>query len=276
MSDEFDKLQRLKTEDQSPLRSIAFVVAYDGTDFCGSQRQTKGRSVQGDLENALSQIFKTPIEVSMSSRTDGGVHATGNVGRFFTNHSTPAQNIPLALNQVLERDVRVKSAWETEEAFHPRHSARVRTYRYTIDNSAIENPLMRRFVGRVRGALDEKAMQSVCPLFLGVRDFASWQNAGSPPTGGTVRNMTQLEVAPRQDVFGSDVIDITMSANGFLYQMVRNIVGTLIEVGRGKLSAQDVVRLMDAKDRTQCPPPAPSQGLCLTHISFEEAKQFAQ
>ena len=84
--------------------------------------------------------------------------------------------------------------------------------------------------------------------------------------------MTQLEVAPRQDVFGSDVIDITMSANGFLYQMVRNIVGTLIEVGRGKLSSQDVVRLMAAKDRTQCSPPAPSQGLCLTHISFEEAK----
>ncbi len=266
----------LKTEDQSPLRSIAFVVAYDGTDFCGSQRQTNERSVQGDLEDALSAIFKTPVEVSMSSRTDGGVHATGNVGRFFMNHPIPAQKVPFALNQVLERDVRVKSAWETDESFHPRHSARVRTYRYTIDNSAIENPLMRRFVGRVRGALDVAAMQNVCSLFIGVRDFASWQNAGSPPTGGTMRNMTQLEVAPRQDVFGSDVIDITMSANGFLYQMVRNIVGTLIEVGRGKMSAQNVVRLMDAKDRTQCSPPAPSQGLCLTHISFEEAKRFAQ
>ncbi|HVF84416.1 MAG TPA: tRNA pseudouridine(38-40) synthase TruA [Abditibacteriaceae bacterium] len=272
MANEFSQLQRPETEDQKLSRSIAFVVAYDGTDFCGSQRQTNGRSVQGDLEAALSVIFKTPVEVSMSSRTDGGVHATGNVGRFFTNHPILAQNIPFALNQVLERDVRVKSAWETDENFHPRHSARVRTYRYTIDNLAIENPLMRRFVGRVRGALDVEAMQSVCPSFVGVCDFASWQNAGSPPTGGTVRNMTQLEVAPRQDVFGSDVIDITMSANAFLYQMVRNVVGTLIEAGRGKLSAQDVVRLMDAKDRTLCPPPAPSQGLCLTHISFEEAK----
>lgn len=258
------------------MRSIAFIVAYDGTDFCGSQRQTNGRSVQGELETAFSGIFKTSIEVSMSSRTDAGVHATGQVARFFTEHAILAQNVPFALNRVLDKDVRVTKAWETDAVFHPRHSARVRTYRYTIDNSVIENPLTRRYVGRVRGALSVEAMQSVCSSFVGVRDFAAWQNAGSPPTGGTVRNMTQLEVASRADGFGAEVIDITISANGFLYQMVRNIVGTLIEVGRGKLNAQDIADLMESKDRTLCPSPSPSQGLCLTHISFEEAKQFAQ
>ncbi len=271
MADEFASLQRAKIEDRRPARNIAFVVAYDGTDFCGSQRQKNGRSVQGDLEDALSRIFKAPVEVAMSSRTDAGVHATGNVARFFTEHLMPAERVPLALNQVLERDVRVTTAWEADERFHPRHSARVRTYRYTIDNSAIENPLLRRYVGRVRGSLNVDAMQSVCPCFVGVRDFAAWQNAGSPPTGGTVRNMTQLEVASRS-AFGSDTIEITISANGFLYQMVRNIVGALIEVGRGKLDAQDVTRLMDGKDRALCPSPAPPQGLCLTHISFEDAK----
>ncbi len=255
------------------MRSIAFVVAYDGTNFCGSQRQNNGRSVQGELENALTAIFKTPVEVSMSSRTDAGVHATGNVARFFTSHSISTRGVPFALNRVLDNDVRVQSAWETDSTFHPRHSARVRTYRYTIDNSRVGNPLTQRYVGRVRGSLNVEEMQSVCGCFVGVRDFAAWQNAGSPPTGGTVRNMTQLEVASRPDVFGSDVIDITMSANGFLYQMVRNIVGTLIEVGREKLNIQDVQRLMDEKDRTRCPSPAPSPGLCLTHISFQETEE---
>jgi tRNA pseudouridine38-40 synthase len=250
------------------LRHIAFEVAYDGTDWCGSQRQTNGRSVQGELESALQTVFKTPTTVLLAGRTDAGVHATGQAGRFETSHTIAAERVPLALNRVLDRSIRVVRAWEVGERWHPRYSATSRVYRYWIDNAPIHNPLTARVAGQVRDALDVEAMRAVCGEFVGERDFAAWQSAGSPPSGGTVRIVRELKVARREDCFGSDLIEIEIEANGFLYQMVRNIVGALMEAGRGKLDAQRIAQLFAERDRTKCPPPAPPQGLCLVRVKY--------
>lgn len=249
-------------------RNIAFVVAYDGTNFSGSQRQTNARSVQGDLENAVRGVFGESVKMALSGRTDAGVHSIGQVGRFELGHSIPVERIPLALNRVLERDVRIIKAWESDENWHPRFSAKSRVYRYTIENAPIANPLLSRFVGCVREPLSLEAMRESSTRFIGERDFASWQSAGSPSGGGTVRNVLQLEVASRVGLFGIETLEIEIEANGFLYQMVRNIVGALIEAGKQKLNPSDIDALFAGRDRTKCPPPAPPQGLCLVEVKY--------
>jgi tRNA pseudouridine38-40 synthase len=248
------------------MRFIAFIVAYDGTDFHGFQRQSNGRSVQRELERALEQVLKHPAPISMAGRTDAGVHATGQCCRFQTMNPIPAERIPLALNRVLDRAVRVVSARDVEEQFHPRFSAKSRTYRYTIDNAPIANPLLWRVAGHVRDELNVEKMQEAAGAFEGEHDFASWQSAGSP-NGPTIRLMHRVEVR-RATAFGSPLVEVELEANAFLYQMVRNIVGALIECGRGKLRREDIEVLMRGLDRTKCPPPAPPQGLCLVEVTY--------
>ena len=249
------------------LRYILFVVAYDGSEFSGSQLQKNALSVQGELERAAEVVLGHPARVVLAGRTDAGVHATGQVGRFTTSNSIPAERVSLALNRVLNKSVRVQSAREVGERFHPRFSAKSRTYRYWIENSAIANPLTRRIAGRVRDELNLEAMKTAAPAFLGAQDFAAWQSAGSP-MGGTVRDVKKLAVRRRNNAFGSSLIEVEIEANAFLYQMVRNIVGALIKVGQGELSRADIERLTQGRDRTKCPPPAPPQGLCLTKVRF--------
>lgn len=249
-------------------RFIAGIVAYDGTDFCGSQRQKNGRSVQGDLESALGRVLKHEAPAILAGRTDAGVHATGQVFRFATSNAIPAQRVALALNTVLERDVRVKSAREVDERFHPRFSATSRVYRYMIEDAAIGNPMLRTIAGSVRETLNARAMNEACKVLWGRQDFAAWQSAGSP-TQTTVREIKKLSVRRRRDIYGSSPIEVTIEADAFLYQMVRNIVGALIAVGKGELSADEVERLAQGADRTKCPPPAPPQGLCLVQVKYE-------
>jgi tRNA pseudouridine38-40 synthase len=248
-------------------RSIAFIVAYDGTSFCGFQRQTNGRSVQGELERVLQLVMKEPVSLVMAGRTDAGVHATGQCCRFTTTNSMPADRVPLALNRLLDKAVRVLSACEVDAEFHPRYSAKSRVYRYLIDNAPIANPLMRHVAGHIRDELDAAAMQEAAQVFIGEQDFAAWQSAGSP-SGSTLRKMKKLAVRRRDDILGSNIIEIDIEANAFLYQMVRNIVGALIEAGRGRLTALDIQRLTQGRDRTACPPPAPPQGLCLVKVKY--------
>jgi tRNA pseudouridine38-40 synthase len=249
-------------------RYIALVIAYDGTDFCGSQRQQNGRSVQGELERALQVVLKHPAPVVLAGRTDSGVHATGQVARFVTDNRIPTDRVPLGLNRVLDQAVRVARAWDVDDGFHPRFSARSRLYRYTIDNSVIANPLLRRYAGHIMAKLDVAAMRAAAPVFIGTHDFAAWQSAGSP-TATTVRTVKRLEIRWRRDVFGSSLIEIEVEADAFLYQMVRNLVGALIAVGRGELGNEDLQRLTAGRDRAKCPPPAPPQGLCLVQVTYD-------
>jgi len=249
------------------MRYIACIVAYDGTEYAGFQRQKNGRSVQGELERALEVVLKHPAPIVMAGRTDRGVHATGQCCRFATTNRIPVDRVHLALNRVLDQAVRVLSAREVDESFHPRFSARSRVYRYTIDNGAIINPLTRRVAGHVLHKLDVTAMREAIPVFLGRHDFKAWQSAGSP-AGSTLRTVKKLTVQRRRSQFGSALIEVEIEADAFLYQMVRNIVGALIKVGEGRLTAGGVRRLMEGLDRTQCPEPAPPQGLSLVQVKY--------
>jgi len=167
----------------------------------------------------------------------------------------------------LDQAVRVLSAREVSEDFHPRFSARSRVYRYTIDNAPIINPLSRRIAGHVLQKLDVAAMRQAAPVFIGRQDFKAWESAGSP-AGSTQRTVKRLVVQRRRAVFGSGLIEIEIEADAFLYQMVRNIVGALIRVGEGKLTADGIRQLTAGLDRTQCPPPAPPQGLSLVQVKY--------
>lgn len=249
------------------MRHIAFLVSYDGGAFSGSQRQTNGRSVQGELERALEKVLKTPIKVSLAGRTDAGVHATGQVGKFSTeNESLPTQRVPLALNTVLDRAVRTRDAREVDETFHPRFSAKSRVYRYRIEQSKTGNPMLRTIAASIRDDLNIEAMREAARPLVQRLDFAAWQSAGSPaPT--TVREVKRLEIN-LTEAFDSSLIEIEIEADAFLYQMVRNIVGALIEAGRGQITGEDVRRLTAGLDRTKCPPPAPPQGLSLVQVNY--------
>jgi tRNA pseudouridine38-40 synthase len=250
------------------LKYIAGLVAYDGTNFSGSQRQTNGRSVQGELERALEKVLKHEAPVILAGRTDAGVHATGQCFRFTTTNSIPVERVSLALNRELARDVRVRQTRPVDEQFHPRFSARSRTYKYWIEDAAIPNPMLRTVAGQIRERLDARAMNEAAKVLWGRKDFVAWQSAGSP-TKTTVREIKRLEVRRRRDVYGSSLVEVTIEADAFLYQMVRNIVGALICVGKAELTANDLERLTEGRDRTQCPPPAPPQGLSLIQVKYE-------
>jgi tRNA pseudouridine38-40 synthase len=249
------------------MRYVAFTLAYEGAAFCGSQRQANGPSVQGEVEQALERVLKHPCSILLAGRTDSGVHATGQVGRFSTeNQSLPVERVPLALNAVMNRSVRVLEAWEVTEEFHPRFSARSRTYIYRIECARVGNPLLRGIATHLRDELNLEAMRAAAVPLLGRQDFAAWQSAGSPaPT--TVRELKKLEIR-EVPAFGSNLIEVEIEADAFLYQMVRNIVGALIEAGRGHITANHVRQLTEGKDRTKCPPPAAPQGLCLVQVKY--------
>lgn len=247
-------------------RYIALTLAYDGTHFCGSQRQANGPSVQGELERALEVVLKAPTAISLAGRTDAGVHATGQVARFATENLMPAEKFVPALNRVLEKSVRIFESRDVDENFHPRFSAKSRVYRYSINNCPVPNPLLRGIAGHIAKPLDAEAINAATSAFLGSQDFAAWQSAGSP-NGPTIRDVMRLEVR-ESAAFSTKLLEIEIEANAFLYQMVRNIVGALIKVGQGDLTAEDIRHLTAGRDRTKCPPPAPPQGLCLVEVKY--------
>lgn len=249
------------------MRRIAFLVAYDGAAFSGSQRQSNAKSVQGELERAVERVLKHPATITLAGRTDAGVHATGQVGMFETvNQSLPVERVPLALNAVLDRSLRVRDARPVEYPFHPRFSARSRVYCYRFELAPIASPMIRHQAALWNTDPNLTAMRAGAEAFIGRHDFAAWQSAGSP-SPSTVRTVKRLEIK-KTEALGSEILEIEIEADAFLYQMVRNIVGALIEVGKGKLNYDDLRRLTDGLDRTKCPPPAPPQGLCLVEVKY--------
>jgi len=252
------------------MRFVACRLAYDGSGFHGSQLQKNAFTVQQALEEAIEKVCGHPARIILAGRTDSGVHALGQCFRFATSSKVPVESFPAALNANLDKKVRVGTAREVEEDFHPRFSARSRTYRYWIENAPQGNVLLAGTTAHCREPLDVAAMQNTARLFLGRHDFKAWQSAGSP-TATTVRCVQRLEIRRRYEVFGSTLIEVEIQAEAFLYRMVRNIVGTLMAVGKGELTADTVPQLMRSGDRRMCPPPAPPQGLCLLHVEYQWA-----
>ena len=250
------------------MRRLAFTVAYDGTSWCGSQRQRNGRTIQGELERVTEGLFHAPTPVTLAGRTDAGVHARGQVAAFETpNQSLPVERLDLAMNARLDRSIRVREGREVEAEWHPRFSATGRVYVYRLQIGDA-NPLLRTVATSWTNQLDLTAARAASEAFLGRHDFAAWQSAGSP-TPTTVRHVRRIEWRETA-AFGSRLVEIEIEADAFLYQMVRNIVGALTEAGRGRLNAEAIRALTLGRDRTKCPAPAPPQGLCLERVIYGE------
>lgn len=250
------------------MRNIRLLLAYDGTDFHGWQRQPAAPTIQGCLEEAILKLTGASAQVYGSGRTDGGVHALHQVANFQTVSTIPCPNLVKALNDLLPPTVRVKAADEVAPTFHARYDVRSKTYRYRILQTPLCSPFLWRFVCHHPYPLDRARMAEAAQFFQGEHDFTSFAGADGQDdedTKSLVRVIfrSRLLWRPRTSML---VYEVT--GNGFLHHMVRNMAGTLIEVGRGKLTPRDVPRILAARDRTQAGPTAPAQGLCLVKVHY--------
>ena len=244
--------------------NIKLTVAYDGTDFFGFQRQSRHRSVQQVLEEAALKIFKEKIRIISASRTDTGVHADAHIVNFKTSACIPLRRIPFALNSVLPEDVRVLRASTASPVFHARFAAKGKRYEYTVFNGEILPPLLRRTVYRYPFPLDLAAMRAGVKLLTGRHDFRSFQGRANRQEN-TVRRIRKFSVLRKPGPF----IHFLIEGDGFLSNMVRNLVGTLLLVGRNKLSLNDLRTILSARDRRLAGPTAPAVGLRLVKVFYQ-------
>lgn len=242
---------------------VKLVVAYDGTDYCGWQVQPNGITVEEVLNRELSRLLKEEITVTGASRTDSGVHSLGNVAVFDTDTRMPAEKISYAINQRLPEDIMVQDSCEVPEDFHPRFAASQKTYEYKILNRKFPMPTLRRDTLFYCHPLDEGRMRQGAQFLVGTHDFTSFSSVKAQ-TNTFVRTVYELTVERTED----DIIHIRITGNGFLYNMVRIIAGTLLLVGAGKLEPEDVGRILAAKDRGAAGPTAPAHGLTMIGITY--------
>jgi tRNA pseudouridine38-40 synthase len=245
------------------MRNIMLTLCYDGTDFHGWQRQPNLRTVQQTLEGALKQLTGVAPATTASGRTDAGVHALGQVVHFFTPSQHPCQTIVRALNALLPHDVRVLEARDMPQAFHATLDVRSKRYRYVIDNGPFANPFQLRYSWYVRKPLDADMMSRAGQCLLGRHDFHSFETDW-PNRQSSVRTVHDLVVER-----SGDVVTIEIQADGFLYNMVRSIAGTLVLVGTGKRLSCWVNQVLAALDRAAAGPTAPPQGLFLVNARYE-------
>lgn len=259
-------------------RRILLRVAYDGTGYHGWQVQPNARTIEGELNRVLTQLTGEEIQVTGASRTDAGVHALGNVAVFDTASRIPAEKFSYALNQRLPEDIVVQSSVQVDDDFHPRHCDCQKTYEYDILNRTFPLPAYRNTAYFLYGDLDLDAMGRACRAFLGEHDFASFCAAGAQ-VQTTVRTIYSLEVL-EQPLTGAGrgvqlqqsperLLTIRVRGNGFLYNMVRIIAGTLVEVGRGHIRPEEVEGIIAACDRAKAGPTAPARGLRLVEIKYD-------
>lgn len=238
-------------------------MAYDGTNYHGWQRQKNGITVQEVLEGVLGDIFGAQTTVTGCSRTDAGVHARIYVCSFSAQTTIPADKIPFVLNTKLPGDIRAYKCEAVHDTFNARFETVTKAYEYKIVNAPFQNPLIRNYAWHYPIKLDVEKMKRAAQIICGKHDFASFCAAGSV-VKSTVRNLTELTVSK-----DGDIITVRAAADGFLYNMVRIIVGTLVYVGCGKLSENDIAQLIEKKDRRHPGITAPPQGLALVEVNYE-------
>lgn len=244
------------------MRRIKLTVAYDGTNYHGSQIQNNGETIEGVLARELSSLLKEEILLIGASRTDAGVHARGNVYVFDTNSRIPAEKFALAGNTRLPEDIRIQHSQEVPMTFHPRHQDTIKTYEYRILNRNLPLPEWRLYSYFTYVPLDIEKMKQACLHFVGEHDFASFCAAGSQ-VESTVRCIYDLQVKKE-----GEVITISVKGNGFLYNMVRILAGTLMKVGAGQIQPEEIPEIIEAKDRQKAGPTAPAHGLTLVEIQY--------
>lgn len=244
------------------MKRVMLTVAYDGTAYSGFQVQENAKTIEGELNRCLSGLFSEDIKVIGASRTDAGVHALCNVAVFDTNARMPGEKISYALNQRLPEDIRIRRSKEVETDFHPRRCESRKTYEYRIINSQFPLPTKRLYTHFTYIPLDVIRMQAAALYLVGEHDFKSFCSIASQAET-TVRTIYDLQVEQE----GEEII-IRVTGNGFLYNMVRIIAGTLMEVGKGRWEAEYVPNILGALDRTEAGPTAPACGLMLTNYEF--------
>ncbi len=246
-------------------KRIRLYVAYDGTDYCGWQIQPNGITIEEVLNRRLKKLTGEDIHVIGASRTDSGVHALGNIAVFDTESPIPPERMAYALNQKLPPDIVIVRSEEVGQDWHPRYQQKVtKTYEYHIFNAKVPNPLKRRYSTFVSFPLDVEKMRKGASWLVGEHDFVSFCNVRTN-VEDTVRRIDEIQIRET----GPD-ITIQVTGNGFLYNMVRIIAGTLIRVGRGFYTPEKVKEILEAKERTQAGVTAPPQGLVLVGIEYGE------
>ncbi|WP_053983262.1 tRNA pseudouridine(38-40) synthase TruA [Niameybacter massiliensis] len=250
------------------MRRVQLIVAYDGTNFHGFAKQNHAATIQGTIEKALYELTKEKIDLVGSGRTDAGVHAKGQCCIIDTNTTIPTKNLVKALNGRLPKSIVIKDAMDVKEDFHPRFMAKRKTYRYQILTSSVNDPFVGPFSYFYPYPLDIERMQKAAKYIEGEHDFKGFCASGSS-VKGTVRTVYSIEVRKVDDL-----IQIDICGNGFLYNMVRIIAGTLIEVGRGKKAPRCIAEMIEKKDRTLGGPTAPPEGLTLLEVYYDDALRY--
>ena len=254
------------TPDQRPEKNFKLVVEYDGTAYCGWQRQPDQASIQGTLESVLQRMTGAPVTLHGSGRTDAGVHALGQTAHFKSRTRLEPAELQKGMNGLLPGDIAVRACQPVPLDFHARFDSRWKRYRYRICNLPVRRAVGRQYVWHIPTPLDLPSMQAAAALLLGTHDFKTFEGSGSP-RAHTRRRVRQA--AFQRDITGLLIFEI--AADGFLRYMVRNIVGTLADVGRGKVSAGRFGEILAARDRLQAGVTAPPQGLFLKQVDYDPA-----
>jgi tRNA pseudouridine38-40 synthase len=253
------------------VRVLKATLAYDGTDFAGFQRQVGVRTVQQVLEDALAPIEGTEVVVTGAGRTDSGVHALGQVASFALTNSIDPMQLRQALNAVLPEDLRVLSIDEAPDGFNARFAARLKVYRYRIFNAKVISPFERRYALHISRELNLGAIREASAVLVGQHDFAAFQATGTNVVT-TMRRLTRTDWHERPIEGGGRLLTFDIAGTGFLKYMVRNIVGTLIEVGDGRRLASSMSALLSSRDRSQAGRTAPPHGLYLVCVDYDTAR----
>jgi len=245
------------------MRTIKLVIEYDGSHYLGWQVQPNGQTIQGVIQDRLKRLTGESSQLIGSGRTDAGVHALGQVAHFKTESGMDANTFQRALNSLLPEDIVIRRAEEVEAEFHARRSARSKVYEYRILNRTTPPAVDRQYVWYVPQKLNLDEMKKASHNLVGEHDFSAFRSVGSSARS-SVRNILRADW--KRGKVG--LLRFEIEASGFLKQMVRAIVGTLVEVGRGKISAQEFKRILDSKDRKEAGPTAPAQGLFLKEVRY--------
>ena len=261
--------ERVRVRGDLVVRNIRLTIEYDGTNYNGWQMQRLGgknrnnvKTIQETIQDALNKILQEDVKLLASGRTDSGVHALGQVANFRTNSNIHPKVIQKALNSLLPPDIAIVNAKEIHKEFHATYDAKSKLYRYTICPLPFPHPLNRFYAYTVYHPLDIALMRQEAKVLIGRHNFKSFQ-ARDKKEKNTVRTIKKLVIKPDKEF-----IHIDIEADGFLYNMVRNIVGTLIEIGRGKLGKGVLKKILEAKDRRLAGPTAPAKGLCLVRVRY--------
>ncbi len=244
------------------MRNIKLTIEYDGKDFNGWQKQPNKLNIQGTIEQAIKMVTKEDIELIASGRTDAGVHALGQVANFKTNSKIPIDKIPVAINSNLKKSIRIKSAEEVEERFHSRLTCKRKTYRYIINNSFEGTAIYRNLETHIPIKLDVYKMQKAIKFFEGEHDFKAFKASGTS-SKSSIRTIYEGNVYEKEDR-----IYIELTGNGFLYNMVRIISGTLVDVGMGKILPEEIQEIIKEGKRERAGKTLPPQGLYLVKVEY--------